>query len=147
MMRRNVFALSVILLTVFLTSSVYGECKKQNKNYQDDVEWWASEYNVVEGKDNPLVKRAERVFERLTAAADEAGHKKSRLLVIEQGLAPDAQSIKDGSVIITTKTLDVCYEKGVSEDTGDSRLAFILGHELAHIANKDFWHADAFIAN
>jgi len=31
-------------------------------------------------------------------------------------------------------------------ETGDSRLAFLIGHELAHLAKDDFWHGSAFAA-
>ncbi|HUP42159.1 MAG TPA: hypothetical protein VM599_03000, partial [Thermoanaerobaculia bacterium] len=36
-----------------------------------------------------------------------------------------------------------CYRE-VPPEAGDARLAFLLGHELAHVASNDFWHASAF---
>jgi tetratricopeptide (TPR) repeat protein len=41
--------------------------------------------------------------------------------------------------------LRICY-LSVPEEKGHARLAFVLGHELAHLANDDFWHAAAFSA-
>ncbi|MCP4117368.1 MAG: tetratricopeptide repeat protein [Desulfobacteraceae bacterium] len=38
---------------------------------------------------------------------------------------------------------DFCY-RDVPLDVGDARIAFVLGHELAHLAKDDFWHLAAF---
>jgi len=47
---------------------------------------------------------------------------------------PWAIALPDGYIIIASQTLDICY-KNVSKEIGDTRIAFILGHELAHLAN------------
>src|SRR5262249_55649992 len=53
---------------------------------------------------------------------------------------PFALALPDGSVLLTPDGLEVCY-KQVAPQAGDSRLAFVLGHELSHLARDDFWHA------
>lgn len=65
------------------------------------------------------------------------------LLVLEMGRTPRALALPDETVLLSRSGLELCYE-GVSEEVGDARLAFLLGHELTHVANDDFWHASAF---
>jgi len=114
-------------------------------NPKDYAAWWIKNYGVVDSKIDPLVGRAEKVFERVSTAADKMGNRFPRLVIINGSGDPYAQVIKDGSVILTHGGLKICYI-GVTPEKGDARLAFILGHELAHLAKDDFWHSSAFAA-
>ncbi|MCP5005285.1 MAG: M48 family metalloprotease [Planctomycetes bacterium] len=107
--------------------------------------WWIENYGVISGEEDPLVTRAENVFEAVATASDKKGNRHPRLLIIRSKGNPWAISLKDGSIILTHGALEVCYS-GVEKEEGDSRLAFLLGHELAHLSNDDFWHAFAFTA-
>ena len=49
------------------------------------------------------------------------------------------QVLEDGRIVLSQKALEVCYH-GVSDQVGSARLAFIIGHEIAHLAKGDFWH-------
>lgn len=92
--------------------------------------------------DDGRALRAQRVFRRVRDAAD----KKDRLpelIVLADRQALTAEALPDGtSVVVTLATLDHCFADE-SEDVGDARLAFVLAHELAHLAHDDFWHAFA----
>jgi len=112
---------------------------------KDYAGWWIKNYGVVDSKIDPLAARAEKVFERVSAAADKMGSRFPRLIIIRADGDPYVQAIRDGSVILTYGGLKICY-KGVSLAKGDARLAFVLGHELAHLAKDDFWHSSAFAA-
>lgn len=112
---------------------------------RNHASWWVAAYGVADAGADPLVKRAERVFARVCAAADKKANRFPRLVVIRCAGNPWALAIKDGSVILTSGALKLCY-RGVPAQQGDSRLAFVLGHELAHLAKDDFWHAAAFDA-
>jgi len=114
-------------------------------NPKDSAAWWIKNYGVVDARMDPLAARAEKVFERVSMAADKMGSRFPRLVIIRADGDPYAQVIEDGSVILTHGGLKICY-KGVTPGKGDSRLAFILGHELAHLAKGDFWHSSAFAA-
>ena len=131
-----------ILLLIFLFSTTSPALADSPRDF---ASWWIKNYGVVDSKIDPLVGRAEKVFERVSAAADKMGSRFPRLVIINADGDPYAQVIKDGSVILTHGGLKICY-KGVSPEKGDSRLAFILGHELAHLAKDDFWHSSAFAA-
>ncbi|MCX8116572.1 MAG: tetratricopeptide repeat protein [Desulfobacterota bacterium] len=112
---------------------------------KDFASWWIKNYGVVDATMDPLVSRAEKVFERVSAAADKKGNRFPRFLIIRGEGDPYALVIRDGTVLLTHGGLKTCY-RGVSPEKGDSRLAFVLGHELAHLAKDDFWHSSAFAA-
>ncbi len=112
---------------------------------KDQRQWWIDHYGLIDAKKEPLVARAEKIFDRVAAAADKKGNRLPRLVVIGGSGDPYALAIRDGSVILTLEGLKICYRNAAPE-TGDSRLAFLIGHELAHLAKDDFWHSSAFAA-
>jgi tetratricopeptide (TPR) repeat protein len=132
----------IILLILPALCILYG-----NRDNKDYTPWWIynhGDYAKTARKDDPRVNRAFEVFEQVKNAADKTADRTPRLYIIKTRLGPYALSLPDGGIIINPKTLDICYN---NEDRtkGDSRLAFILGHELAHLANKDFIHRQAFL--
>ncbi len=112
------------------------------ENLQGHAAWWIDHYGVADEQD-VLVMRANRVFEKVRAAADKKGNRFPRLVIIKEEREPWAIAIKDGTVVLSYGALRICYQGNVSAE-GDSRLAFILGHELAHLAKDDFWHMATF---
>jgi tetratricopeptide (TPR) repeat protein len=73
----------------------------------------------------------------------EAAGTHAELAVLEIPGAPLALALADRTVVLSTGGLDLCYRE-VPPEVGDARLAFVLGHELGHVASDDFWHASAF---
>jgi tetratricopeptide (TPR) repeat protein len=102
------------------------------------------DYRKTKGEYHPMAERAIIVFERVKNAADKAGARQARLLVINARIKLYAIALPDGRIIINPETLHICYS-GVDTGKGDCRLAFIMGHELAHLANNDFSHREAFL--
>ncbi|MBI5409172.1 MAG: hypothetical protein HZA14_07390 [Nitrospirae bacterium] len=121
------FALS-ILFTLFSSASFAED--KGKKGY------WISAYDEV--RETPLAVRAQRVFKRVLSASDRRAGVEPALYIINFDGTPWAQSLADGSIILSKKGLEFCYNTRSAED-GDSRLAFVVGHELAHQFNGDFW--------
>lgn len=111
---------------------------------RESASWWIRNYGAVTAGDDPLAARAEKVFEKVLAVADKKGNRLPRLVIIHQGSDPYAVAIQDGSIILTQTGLSICYRKATLQE-GDARLAFVLGHELAHLAKDDFWHMSAFM--
>ena len=99
---------------------------------------WRKVYDEVPAADTSLV-RAREVFEKVRAASGQD----AELVVLEMGRGPVALALSDPAVVLSRAGLELCYG-GVSPGEGDARLAFVLGHELAHLKNGDFWHASAF---
>ena len=137
-MKKIFFVLFIIFL---LTDTDTYSSEMQDKLHHRS--WWIEKYGVVDKGYDPLAARAEMIFQRVSMASDKTGKCIPRLLIIKGGGRPWVTSIRDGSVILTHGALRVCY-KGVSKENGDSRLAFVLGHELAHLSKDEYWHAFAF---
>ncbi|NJL58572.1 MAG: M48 family metalloprotease, partial [Desulfobacteraceae bacterium] len=95
-------------------------------------------------KPSSSVEKAYRIFDRVASVADKRGIRIPRLRVLNSKGDPWAVSLPDGYVILSKKAVDMCYQ-GVSEEEGNARLAFVIGHELGHAADDDFWHWEAFI--
>jgi tetratricopeptide (TPR) repeat protein len=128
------------VLTILICTPVAAE-----EIAKDQRQWWIDHYGLVEARTEPLVARAEEIFSRVTAAADKKGNRLPKLVVIGGKGDPYALTLRDGSVILTLEGLRICYRNAAPE-TGDSRLAFLVGHELAHLAKDDFWHSNALAA-
>jgi hypothetical protein len=107
----------------------------------DHVAFFIANYGLADPAAHPLVARAYRVFDRVRAAADVAGRRSPRLKVIASLTDPWAQALRDGYVLLSRGAVAICYRAG-DPALGDARLAFVLGHELAHLAKDDFWHAE-----
>lgn len=135
----------LLIVTFLLTSS-------------NSTRWWINEYGdyaKTAGKNDSRVKRAFAVFERVKNVADKVESRIPRLFIINTNGSgrPFALALPDGGIIINLETLDICYghkkpEQGEDEKKlkeGDPGLAFILGHEIAHLAQKDFTHQKAFL--
>lgn len=139
---KKILSIVILLLAAF---SLHGT----NNKSKDYIQWWTAtygDYADAAGKTDWRVKEARGVFERVSAAADKVSPTSPGLFIITNGESePLALALPDGSIIIDKKTLDICYEKDNSKQ-GNQRMAFILGHELAHLANKDFMHREAFLA-
>ncbi len=97
-------------------------------------------YGALYQKDHPLVSTAQTIFRQVRAAADKKGERyPDRLLILRKSGGPLAWVSKDGKIVLTRKGMEFCF-KDVDKETGSARLAFILGHELAHLAKDDDWH-------
>jgi tetratricopeptide (TPR) repeat protein len=127
---------------LFTSSLASSEDRSASRSH---ASWWIQNYGVLTSSEEPLIQRAEKVFERVVAAADKKGNRVPRLLIVPGEGNPYALALQDGTILLTRKGLRICYEKSSHPD-GDARLAFLLGHELAHLAKDDFWHLSAFTA-
>ncbi len=103
-------------------------------------------YGFVNNRQNPKVKWAAAVFRKVAAAADKRKNILPKLCIIPHKSAAAEnwiQVLPDGSIILVENVLDFVYGGG-SKAIGNSKLAFLFGHELAHLAKDDFWFSLAF---
>jgi len=101
---------------------------------------WLTEYGdyaAGAGREDPRVKSALIVFERLRNVVDKSGNRLPRLVIPNTRDKANALALPDNTVIITPGILDYCYHVP-GQFTGDIALALILAHELSHLAGKDF---------
>lgn len=106
------------------------------------IVWLRSVYGELPPS-HPLFQSACDIFKRVMAVADKRSARLPELMIIQEAKDPWALCLEDGTVILTQKALEICYQN-VDEPTGCARLAFIFGHELAHLAKDDFWEWKAF---
>lgn len=141
MMQKTAILTAMILIT--LTNPRF--CQADPRDYH---QWWRDRHGeVITGE---LAQRAQTVFKRVLAAADKRDGSVPRLMILgdkqkDRIQAPWALCIKDDTVLLSLKALKLCYHN-TDDATGDARLAFVLGHELSHLAKDDLWHLAAFEA-
>ena len=81
------------------------------------------------------------VFAKVRAVAEVNYLDQPQLVVIKELPGPPAIVLPDGNLVLAEKALNIIYEN-VPQWEGNARLAFVLGHELAHLASDDFWSAE-----
>ncbi len=107
---------------------------------ENRVQYYISKYGYA---DTTLAHRAHQIFEKMKSVADKRKHRFPRLAVIKKSYKksgePLAIALPDGYIVLSQRALEMIYNN-VSLSHGDTRLAFVLGHELAHLSNDDFLH-------
>jgi tetratricopeptide (TPR) repeat protein len=137
------FARVIVYLTtsivLAISLAVAAESPKERLAY------WKENYGELSPAQHPLAKRAHAIFRSVLRAAGMRPGVQPRLLITERdplGISLPI-AIPDGSVILSKRALDLCYRH---PKRGDDRLAFMLGHEIAHQLKDDFWHLRFFQA-
>lgn len=107
---------------------------------RNQVQFYLDTYGRANAE-NPLISRVHKVFERVNAVADKRRRSLPRLVIVKGFNSTDnvPLALPDRHIILSEQNLDIIY-KNVLLEHGDTRLAFILGHELAHLAKDEFWH-------
>ena len=112
-------------------------------NMLDELEYYIEKYKLADSS-NELVRRVDNVFKKVRRVADK-NHKRPPHLAIIKGFNtkndPLAMALPDGGIVLSKHAIEVFY-KNVSLADGDIRAAFVLGHELAHLAKDDFSHRE-----
>ncbi len=135
-------ALIAFGITIFDGFSSYLSAQE---NLKANVHFYIKAYGLADPDSNTLVKRTYNIFGRVRDVADKRGYRPPGLKIINSMGDPWAVALPDGHIVLSVKAVEICY-KGVDLNHGDARMAFILGHELAHLANDDFWHMETFMA-
>jgi tetratricopeptide (TPR) repeat protein len=105
------------------------------------VAFYIETYGQVLPQADPEVARVHRVFERVRAVADKNSKRRPQLVVVNSEGDPWAIALPDGHVVLSRQAVAVCHH-GASMEEAEARLAFVLGHELAHLAHDDFLHQE-----
>ncbi len=130
------FVLAAALVVSCVLPSVAAESPK------DHIDFWLKNYGELKPESDPRAEKAYDIFSRVLNAAGKRSGVVPRLLIINHN-SLIANAIPDGGIIISKKVLDICYQ---NQKAGDDRLAFVLGHEIAHQLKDDFWHMKFFQA-
>ena len=109
------------------------------------ADFYIDTWGTVDAESEPRVERAEKIFRRLVAVAEEPRDVTPMLKIIDAEREPWAIALPNGTIILSRGALRICYDGGRTE-LGDARLAFVLGHELAHLTARDFWHREIYLS-
>jgi Zn-dependent protease with chaperone function len=111
---------------------------------EDSVQYYLSNYGRAKATDK-LVQRVHKIFNKLKLVADKRHHRLPKLVIVKNVNSPYAlaAALPDGYIVLSKHAINIFY-RNVSLIEGDARAAFVLGHELAHLANDDFWHREFF---
>ncbi|MBX2880009.1 MAG: tetratricopeptide repeat protein [Granulosicoccus sp.] len=111
---------------------------------RSNIESWTSAFDVV-SDDNVYVRRVQNIFDRLKSVVGN-DVLLSELYILDSDNEPWAIALEDGNVVLSRGSLDIVYgAKDTSLEAKDAQIAFILGHELNHIAKEDFWHEQVYL--
>lgn len=133
-LRRAELACLLVLTALALTCSQTAAAR----NLKNTVQFYIERDGLANPKTDRRVANAYRIFNRLCAVADKKGRRIPQLKVVNGNREPWAIALSDGFVVLNKGAIAIAY-RGASEQQGDARLAFVLGHELAHLAKDDFW--------
>lgn len=96
-------------------------------------------YLDTHGRVEPArLPRVYAVFESVLRCADRSSVTSPRLVIADDRTQAAAFVLADGTIVLSRRALDV-IASAAEPSIADARLAFVLGHELAHLANNDFW--------
>lgn len=114
-------------------------------NPMERIDYWQKNYDELRPQDDVRAKRAHAIFNRVLQAAGTRPGVVPRLFIAREepfGITLPI-AIPDGGIILSQRVLDMCYR---DPEQGDHLLAFVLGHEIAHLLKDDFWHMKFFQA-
>ena len=105
--------------------------------------WWIEQHGALTLEDEPRLPWVRAVWKRVEAASERSLKRLPRLLFLRSHRTPLALALADGSVILNHAVVRLVYDEQ-PRHVADARMAFLLGHELAHLAMDDFWQSEAF---
>ena len=106
---------------------------------------YTSLYGGIDQQDFPLAYRLYGIFEKLLRVANQPKIEQPNIYLVNSDNWPWAIALPDNSIIISKGTIELCYD-GVSLERGDTRLAMVVGHELAHLAKEHYWHQKVYLS-
>ncbi len=147
--RRNIYrilaAAAVVALVLFASRiAVEQRAPESVEKSSAQPDYWIHKHGLLP-EQNPFAGRAKRVFQRLLPVMEMNKSGPVHLVLLGNAGAPQALSLRDGSILLTEDALQLCYRQ-VPAEQGDARMAFVIGHELVHQKNHRFVHLAAFSA-
>ena len=124
----------VALTILLMLSAFYVDAKLSN-----EVAFYIDSYGELTAQQDPRVAEAQRVFQRVRSVADRNSKRLAKLVVINNKSNAWAIALPAGHIVLSRQVLDIVH-RNASTELAEARLAFVLGHELSHLANDDFWH-------
>lgn len=102
---------------------------------------WLTIFNTVPA-DTPKAERVQSIFRKIKRVTRGA-NLRTKLYIVDSDNEPWAVALQDSNIILSRGAIDIIYNDN-DLNKGDARMAFVLGHELAHIVANDFWHQEVY---
>ncbi len=125
----------VILSLLFIMSILALPAQADKSSPKASLKFYKQAYGLINPNSKPEVLN---VFNKVKAVADKNDKYWPKLAIIKDTQKASIFVLKDGHIVISEKALDIIYQ-GVNLKHAQARLAFVFGHELAHLATDDFW--------
>jgi hypothetical protein len=111
-------------------------------NPRDYVDYYIDWYGTA--SEDSDVAEVYEIFERVKQVADKNRKFLSYKLKVlnNKGRPPLARALRDGYIVLWQSAIDICHVTTASRAAQKACLAFILGHELGHLAKDDYWHLE-----
>jgi len=103
-------------------------------------------YNSIENSELPVVSRIKNIHTKLSKTIGTSKAQRSKLFVIDSPGYPWAVALSDNTIVLTKGAIEAIYNE-IDAELGDARIAFVIGHELSHLATDDLFHHRAFVNN
>lgn len=130
-----------ILLVIVINPHAFA--LESPKHPTDEVAYYIDHYGEVLPETDPQVARAHKVFQQIRAVADKSTKRFPTLTVVNNRKSPWAIALPNGHIVLSMEAVIICH-LNASNTEAETRLAFVLGHELAHLAHDDFWHREIY---
>ena len=133
-------AVAALALVGSLVAPALAQLNSQASNPRNHAMFYVNAYGQVDASNDHRAATAHQVFERVRAAADQNRNRPPKLIIVDSPNGdPWAIALPDGHIILSTRALDICF---ASPPQAQACLAFVLGHELAHLSRDDFLHQE-----
>ena len=86
---------------------------------------------------------AHRIFQHLLRAGDRNRRVQPQLFIVSNRFQPWAVALPGGQIVLSQRALEIALTAPTSPEA-EARLAFVLGHELAHLLKNDYWHQQVY---
>jgi tetratricopeptide (TPR) repeat protein len=135
-----------LIATLILPTLPASAAQSAPTNPRHRVAFYVEAYGKISPEQDKRVALAHSVFERVRAVADKNSIRPPHLVVIDSPGDPWAIALPDGYIVLSKKAIGICHSEAVHTE---ACLAFVFGHELAHLAHNDFWHQEvqSFLAD
>ncbi|MFH0342935.1 MAG: tetratricopeptide repeat protein [Chromatiales bacterium] len=135
--------MTALALLLLVANMGLGFAEARSSVARDEVDFYIATHGEVRSEQDPQVANAHRVFARVRAVADKNSKRLPRLVVVNSRADPWAIALPSGHVVLSKEAVTICHAQ-VSLAEAEARLAFVMGHELAHLAHDDFWHQEVY---
>ena len=149
MQRRHLFVglfglTGAILTGLLVTGAGPTRAAEEPPNPKSQVGFYLKNYGGESDRQtDPQVKRTYEIFERVRQVTDNLGQRLPQLKIVNSDNNPWAIALPDGFIVLSRRAVEIAYRDARPEE-GEARIAFILGHELAHLNKDDFWHLNVY---